>query len=222
MFTGLVQGLGQIAPLGAERLRVSFLEPPAPEWGRHIALGDSIAVDGVCLTVETFTKEGFSVAVSPETLARSSLAQTGQSQRPVNLEPSLRVGDKLGGHFVTGHVDGVGALSSAEKTAQAWELTFRLDSSHNPVARYLVPKGSIAVNGISLTVAHWAPESLSFRVAVIPHTYFNTNLQYLRPGDAVNLEGDILGKYVDNLLRVPQPSTPAPEITLDFLAEQGY
>ncbi|MFN5514107.1 MAG: riboflavin synthase [Cyanobacteriota bacterium] len=222
MFTGLVQGLGQIAPLGADRLRVRFWEPSAPEWGRDIALGDSIAVDGVCLTVETREKEGFIVTVSPETLARSALAQTSQNQRPANLEPSLRVGDKLGGHFVTGHVDGIGALVAAEKTAQSWELTFNLDSPHNPVARYLVPKGSIAVNGISLTVAHWAPESLSFRVAVIPHTYANTNLQYLRPGDAVNLEGDILGKYVDNLLRLPQPATPAPEISLAFLAEQGY
>lgn len=162
-------------------------------------IGDSVAVDGVCLTVETLLSDGFVAAASPETLRRTTLEQqldTGY----VNLETSLRVGSKLGGHFVTGHVDGVGYLQSAVQTASSWEMSFTVNDAR--IARYIVPKGSIAINGVSLTVADCDATGTWFKAAVIPLTFAETNLQYLRPGSGVNLEGDVLGKYVEKFLRL--------------------
>lgn len=225
MFTGLIQGLGQLNPLGGDRLEIRFLSLGTAFAWDAINWGDSIAVDGVCLTVELVSPEGFVATVSPETLRRSTLGRANQRGIPVNLEPSLRVGDKLGGHFVTGHVDGVGTLVETVSTAQAWEMTFSLtaagsNQTHQNISRYLVTKGSIAVNGISLTIADCQYQQEYFRVAVIPHTYQNTNLCHLRPGDWVNLEADILGKYVERLLAPHH--TLASEVSLDFLREQGY
>jgi riboflavin synthase len=219
VFTGLIQALGTIAPLNDYQVQIIC----SPEGRRLIladlAIGDSVAVDGVCLTVETLLSQGFIAAVSPETLSRTTLNHQAMSQIPVNLEPSLRVGSKLGGHFVTGHVDGLGEVLSIVQTAIAWEMVFRLQTPS--LARYIVPKGSIAVNGISLTLAQDQGATESFKVAVIPHTFQNTNLQYLHPGDLVNLEGDILGKYVEGLLRSPVQEPEHP-ITADFLREHGY
>lgn len=183
-----------------------------------IALGDSIAVDGVCLTVAKILPKGFIAVASPETLSRSTLGHI-PTNRPVNLESSLQVGAKIGGHFVTGHVDGQGLVSEIAKTDSAWEISFTI--SQNQVARYIVPKGSISVNGISLTVADCSPSGDWFKVAVIPVTYDETNLQYLRPNDAVNLEGDILGKYVERFTQLGTGTTQ-PDISLDFLAAHGY
>jgi riboflavin synthase len=215
MFTGLIQGLGHVQTLTPYQLAVQCSHQAPPEFLGTIALGDSIAVDGVCLTVEALRDGGFVASVSPETLARTTLGQVGD--RWVNLEPSLRVGDKIGGHFVTGHVDGLGQLVSATESATSWTLIFAAPPSLWP---YLVAKGSIAVNGISLTIAQLGSPSGSsshspshspshsqaplaigqFSIAVIPHSYDQTNLQQLRPGDSVNLEGDILSKYVGALL----------------------
>jgi riboflavin synthase len=225
MFTGLIQGLGQLNPLGGDRLEIRFLSLGASFPWDSINRGDSIAVDGVCLTVELGSREGFVATVSPETLRRSTLGRASQRGIPVNLEPSLRAGDKLGGHFVTGHVDGVGTLVEIVATAQAWELTFSLttagfNQAHQNISRYLVTKGSIAVNGISLTIADCQYQQEYFRVAVIPHTYQNTNLCHLQAGDWVNLEADILGKYVERLL--DSHHTVAPEVSFSFLREQGY
>lgn len=192
-----------------------------------IALGDSIAVDGVCLTAEKLTDDGFIATVSPETLSRTTLGKASQTAAYVNIEGSLRVGGKIGGHFVSGHVDGVGCLIQSIATENAWELTFGAPSELTPqwqryLARYLVSKGSIAVNGISLTIADCDPQGSWFKVAVIPVTYAETNLAYLQTGDWVNLEGDILGKYVEKLLGYHQSSTQPADINLAFLSEHGY
>lgn len=238
MFTGLVQSLGQLQPLGPNQLKITCLTPQDPIL-QGIALGDSIAVDGVCLTVEKILPQGFIAAASPETLAVSTLGKVLENDR-VNLEASLRVGSKIGGHFVTGHVDGIGQLEQARQTANAWEMSFSAIAP--PVARYIVRKGSIAINGISLTVADCSARGDRFSVAVIPVTYRETNLQYLKPGDWVNLEGDILGKYVEKFTGsaggTPSPqlaahldldrddygksAEQAEEISPDFLAEHGY
>lgn len=217
MFTGLIQTLGKLQPLDNDRLQVTCLEP-CDVIMADIALGDSIAVDGVCLTVATILPNGFIVTASPETLSRSTLGKVS-NHRPVNLEASLRVGSKIGGHFVTGHVDGQGYLSEVVKTDSAWEISFTVPSTQ--VARYIVPKGSIGVNGISLTVADCSPSGDWFKVAVIPVTYDETNLQYLQPNDEVNLEGDILGKYVERFTRA-ESAPVGPDISLDFLAAHGY
>jgi riboflavin synthase len=230
VFTGLIQTVGSLSALDAEHVQISC--PDAPLVA-SLEIGDSVAVDGVCLTVTSIQHHGFVAVVSPETLRRSTLGQTG-GNLPVNLETSLRVGSKLGGHFVTGHVDGIGHLKSAVSTATSWEMTFTTDSP--VVARYIVSKGSIAINGISLTVADCDPIGTWFTVAVIPHTYAETNLSHLKPGSWVNLEGDLLGKYVEKFLRQgPMASSGAsPElaipswdqipdaITSDFLMEHGY
>jgi len=134
----------------------------------------------------------------------------------------------LGGHFVTGHVDGLGCLKEAIATERSWEISFasppsELDDWQQMIAPYIVPKGSIAVNGMSLTIADCDPQGDWFKVAVIPHTYEETNLSYLKPGDWVNLEGDILGKYVDRLLAHRLGQNPTREtINLNFLSEHGY
>lgn len=217
MFTGLIQALGKLQTLEADRLEISCLDP-CDAIMADIALGDSIAVDGVCLTVATILPKGFIVTASPETLSRSTLGHI-PANRPVNLESSLRVGSKIGGHFVTGHVDGQGHMHEVIKTDNAWEISFTVP--HNQVSRYIVPKGSIGVNGISLTVADCSPAGDWFKVAVIPVTYDETNLKCLQPGDAVNLEGDILGKYVERFTQVGSNAAQS-DISLDFLAEHGY
>ncbi len=228
MFTGLIQALGSIKALNKDRFTLKVLKPNSSVILSDLALGDSIAVDGVCLTVEEIVADGFVATASPETLERTTLGNKSQAVEYVNLETSLRVGSKLGGHFVSGHVDGIGCLISSKSTEKAWEICFGApDSLHKQwqerIARYLVPKGSVAVNGISLTVAECDPEGNWFKAAVIPHTYTETNLSRLEAGDLVNIESDILGKYVDRLLSHRLAShTKHEEISLAFLTENGY
>ena len=225
MFTGIIQALGTMKQLGGDSWQISSSDSSWSVIIQDLAHGDSVAVDGVCLTVEDVTADGFIATASPETLRRTILSEVANQQRYVNLETSLRVGSKVGGHFVTGHVDGIGTLISAEQTATSWEMTFEAVST---IERYIVPKGSIAINGISLTVAEYEPEICQFKVAVIPVTYAETNLRDLIPGSLVNLEGDILGKYVEKFIyfgkennSVSSGSTQN-EITPTFLAQHGY
>jgi riboflavin synthase len=156
------------------------------------------------------------------------LGDRAHAAKYVNLETSLRVGSKIGGHFVTGHIDGIGCLLEAISTASSWSMRFGVPQDmeqqwQDRIGRYLIPKGSIAVNGISLTVAECAKDSSWFTAVVIPHTYAETNLSHLKSGDLVNLESDILGKYVDRLIAHRLPATSTPEgISLDFLQEHGY
>ncbi|HEY9803310.1 MAG TPA: riboflavin synthase [Leptolyngbyaceae cyanobacterium] len=218
MFTGLIQALGTIKPLGGDSWQITCVSQSLSIM-QDLAYGDSVAVDGVCLTVEEILKDGFIASASPETLRRTTLGTEQAQQGYVNLETSLRVGGKVGGHFVMGHVDGVGQLLGLEQTATSWEMTF---TAPEAIARYIVPKGSITVNGISLTVAAYEPELSQFTVAVIPLTYAETNLRYLVPGSLVNLEGDILGKYVEKFLQPGHRHNNNTDITPGFLVEHGY
>ncbi|TVQ12110.1 MAG: riboflavin synthase [Leptolyngbya sp. DLM2.Bin27] len=220
MFTGLIQAVGTLSHQGDNQMYIRWETAPHAQGLSDVELGDSIAVDGICLTVETILPDGFVAAVSPETLDRTSLGQLADGSR-VNLESSLRVGSKIGGHFVTGHIDGQGHLEAAVETDNAWNLSFMVGDPR--VARYIVPKGSIAVNGISLTVADCSPRGDWFAVAVIPVTYGETTLRYLRPGQAVNLEGDVLGKYVEKFIGGKKDEAAAGHgLSLEFLAEHGY
>ena len=228
MFTGLVQSLGSIENNQHYSLQISLIERDSTVIMSDLAIGDSVAVDGVCLTVEEMSSNGFVATASPETLSRTTLGDRQRAAKYVNLETSLRMGGKIGGHLVTGHIDGIGCLIEALETETSWSMCFGIPKGmetqwQEHIGRYLVSKGSIAVNGISLTIAECAADGSWFTAAVIPHTYEATNLYYLRSGDLVNLESDILGKYVDRLIshRLPAPSQPE-DISLSFLTENGY
>ncbi|MGB2923994.1 MAG: riboflavin synthase [Limnothrix sp.] len=226
VFTGLIQALGSVKALGGDRFEMNITSHGAAQIMHDLELGDSVAVDGVCLTVETILEQGFVATASPETLSRTTLGDAVERSSLVNIETSLRVGSKIGGHFVTGHVDSIGALKKSIQTAQAWEMWFTHDKANEDtwwsnVAPCLVSKGSIAVNGISLTVADCDAQGNWFKVSVIPVTYDETNLVYLKPGSWVNLEGDILGKYVQRFVSY-QGKPKATPITNEFLAEHGY
>ncbi len=219
MFTGLIQAVGHLER-SADQLHITCTGDTAHLILMELAIGDSVAVDGICLTVTEILPQGFVATASPETLHRTTLGESRQ-QLGVNLETSLRVGSKLGGHFVTGHVDGVGHLESVEQTAESWEMSFVV--AEGRIARYIVSKGSVAVNGVSLTVADCNEDGSWFKVAVIPHSYATTNLRWLEVGSLVNLEGDILGKYVEKFLRLGNPANANhTDVTFSFLAEHGY
>lgn len=228
VFTGLIQALGTLRSLGGDRFDVSCRTDASEVILQDLAIGDSVAVDGICLTVEEILPHGFVATASDETLYRTTIGQRQYAATFVNLETSMRVGSKLGGHFVTGHIDGVGCLQESVQTPNSWEMCFTAPSSlsnqwQHHIARYLVPKGSIAVNGVSLTIADCDPQGSWFKAAVIPHTYAQTNLSHLQLGGWVNLESDILGKYVDKLVGHRVGGTNQQEdITPAFLAEHGY
>jgi len=236
MFTGLIQSLGKLKSLGNDYFQISCTSSNSYQILQDLAIGDSVAVDGICLTVVEVLPQGFVAIASPETLRRSTLGAFPDAW--VNLETSLRAGSKLGGHFVTGHVDSIGALAASVQTANSWEMRFEAPSAahsawQRQIAPYIVPKGSIAVNGISLTVADCDADGNWFEIAVIPHSFSETNLSYLQTGSLVNLEADILGKYVAKFLRSGRGSHPEPweetpainslgTITPGFLAEHGF
>jgi riboflavin synthase len=213
MFTGLVEGVGEITAITrlAEGLRLTVAPPfPAPE----LTLGESVAVAGACLTVVAVTPQTFSAEVSPETLARTTFPLKKVRDR-VNLERALKLGDRLGGHLVTGHVDSLGVLKERRQGPAHLMLKFALPE---PLARLVIDKGSIAVDGVSLTVN--TCQGHTFTVNIIPHTAQKTTLAQLRVGDQVNLETDIIGKYVARLLGPQGASTS--EVTKEFLARHGF
>ncbi len=193
MFTGLIREVGRVAGVtgGSHGVR---LEIDAPRIADGASIGDSVAINGVCLTVVGVEGARLAFDAVPETLARSSLGRLA-ADSPVNLEPSLRAGDALGGHYVQGHVDGVGAVRSVEPEGEGRRLWFDAPSD---LMRYVVEKGSIAIEGTSLTVA--ALDDAGFAVALIPHTLVETTFGTLDAGDTVNLEVDVLAKYVERLL----------------------
>ncbi len=193
VFTGLVREVGLVLSVeggnGGVRLTLE-----APITARGAGLGDSIAIDGVCLTVVARDDSTLAFDAVPETLARTSLA-TLESGSRVNLEPALRAGEALGGHYVQGHVDGVAAVRTSEPEGDGKRIWFDVPPE---LLRYIVEKGSIAVQGTSLTVA--AADGVGFAVALIPHTLAATNLADLDEGSRVNIEVDVLAKYVEKLL----------------------
>jgi riboflavin synthase len=194
MFTGLIEDVGSIESLRVnKRAAVATVKTSLPV--RSIGLGASIAVNGACLTVVKKYQRQFVVDISPETLKRTNLENL-RAGSLVNLERPLRLQDRLGGHLVTGHVDGVGAVTSIDKKGGFTFFTFRVPAQ---IGALVVSKGSVAVDGISLTVNEC--DRQAFSVAIIPFTFEHTNLQARRVGDKVNIETDLIGKYVRNLLK---------------------
>lgn len=196
MFTGLVESEGIITRVERVSGGGLRLEVYAPEFGRDMSIGDSIAVDGVCLTVVKFIRGAFIADVSQETLERSTLGTIRQSDK-VNLERALRLSDRLGGHIVTGHIDAVGTLVMRHAAGNSTVYQF---SAPPAVMEYVVPKGSIAIDGISLTVAQVRDDS--FVASVIPHTEQSTTLGSKPTGSRVNLEVDMMAKYVKAFVAV--------------------
>lgn len=209
MFTGLIEEAGAVIRKGGRELVIH-----AQTVLEDLKEGDSIAVNGACLTAVKVDAESFVVQTSPETLERTTLGQLSPGDA-VNLERSLAVGDRLGGHFVQGHVDGVGRVHSVVPQGEFSMWRFQAPVE---VARYLVPKGSITVDGISLTVVD--PQGDTFGVAVIPETIVRTTLGNRRPGDAVNLEADLLGKYIYQFLQGMRGGSR--DITPELLRRHGF
>lgn len=218
MFTGIVEEMGTISSM--EKRNVSaVLTIKAKKVLEHTRIGDSIAVNGICLTVTGMGNGYFTADVMAETLRRSSLGQLLSGSK-VNLERAMAADGRFGGHIVSGHIDGTGSIRSIRPEDNA--VWVEIDTPAK-LLRYIVEKGSIAIDGISLTVATLAEHS--FSVSLIPHTGAETTLLQKKPGDLVNLENDIIGKYVERLMQF-SGQEEAPEkkegITLDFLAENGY
>jgi riboflavin synthase len=222
MFTGLVQATGVIrrSPRGVQ---VQWSLAPGGGWGpQSQALGDSVAVDGVCLTVAERLADGFRADVSEETLGRTTLAAKADRGGAVNLEPALRLADRLGGHLVSGHVDGLGVVRAIARQPASWRL--ELGWSDPAYGRYICEKASVAVDGISLTVAGCDASGAGFWIAVIPHTWASTTLAQLAVGDGVNLEADLLAKYTERLLSAAgtEAGPPAESISGAWLADHGW
>lgn len=216
MFTGIIEELGRVRSLErrGEGVRMTVEARVVTEGTRE---GDSVAVNGVCLTALDVRADSFAADGSRETLQRSTLGAL-RAGSPVNLERAVTPSTRLGGHIVQGHVDGRGRFLSAEEHGGSWTVRVGFPAD---VARYLVFKGSVSVEGISLTVAALAEDH--FEVAVIPKTWAQTNLSHLRPGDPVNLEVDVIAKYVERILAFGgRREEPAPALTVEKLTELGY
>ncbi|HXG67324.1 MAG TPA: riboflavin synthase [Blastocatellia bacterium] len=216
IFTGIIMEVGRVRRLD-RRADGAFLIIEAKAVLDGTRIGDSIAIDGVDLTVTRMGADFFTADASLETLGRTTLARLQVGSR-VNLERALGVGERLGGHMVQGHVDGTGELISVLPEGNAYRMRFRFP---HELGRYIAMKGSITVAGISLTVAGLGEDW--FEVAVIPHTWRETTLRDLRGGDPVNLEVDVLAKYVERLMQYKEEAAPvASKLTLEYLTEQGY
>jgi riboflavin synthase len=217
MFTGIIEYLGTIDTLARHkngaRLKMDLTD--AKSVAAEAKIGASIAVNGCCLTVVENGKDFFSADLSAETLRRTSFAKAATG-RVANLELPLQAGARLGGHFVQGHVDGVGRVEHLKAEGENWWLAVRVPEE---LRRYVAEKGSFAVDGISLTVARWNDGIADF--AIIPHTYANTNLREIAAGDSVNLECDILAKYVESLMK-GRAEVAARRWTVEKLIEGGF
>jgi len=217
MFTGIIQGMGTVLRL-SRRGEDALLEVETGNMNlEDISIGDSIAVNGACLTATTISRRGFTADVSAETLSRTDLGFLKPGEQ-VNLEKSLRMADFLGGHIVLGHVDGLGKIQ--ERSVKSGSVIFRIEVESG-LNRYLVPKGSVAVDGVSLTVNRC--ENNEFYVNMIPHTAGMTTLGFKKKGDRVNIETDILGKYVERLLNFEQSKEGGVTgVTKELLMKHGF
>ena len=217
MFTGIVQSIGKL------KKEKNFLIIEILDQAFDMQIGDSIAVDGICLTVKEISNNQFKVDVSEETLKKTTLGEKSNINQIVNLEPALRISDRLGGHIVSGHIDGLGKVENIEKLEKSWLLSIKWQNKK--FSKYIVEKGSICVNGISLTIANSENEGEIFTIAIIPHTWENTNLKNLSIGESVNLEGDALIKYVEKLLKFNtniDSENFSQEISSNWLKENGW
>jgi len=219
MFTGIIEHLGSIfrletGPSGGK------LTVHAPALADKLAVSASIAVNGCCLTIVDLDHGHFSADLSPETLAKTSFSSLKPGAR-VNLEQPLTAGREFGGHFVLGHVDTVGHVAHLKQDGDSWLFGVQIRAD---LARYIVPKGSLTIDGISLTVATWQPSQHSSvaEIAIIPYTYQHTNISDRSPGDPVNLEADILGKYIERYLSHREFLSPVSSVRLDDLVRQGF
>ena len=211
MFTGIIKAKGSIGAIekrgGDVRLRVTTPDLP---WSEY-EIGDSIAVNGVCLTAVRLLDNGFDTDVSVETLAVTTLKQLAVGDA-VNLEPALRVGDALGGHLVSGHVDGIGRMTARADDARSIRMTFEVPDE---LSRYIAKKGSICVDGVSLTINEVSGNT--FGLNIIPHTAEVTTMGAYEAGTAVNIEVDLLARYIERML-----GNDAGGLSIDFLREHGY
>ena len=218
MFTGIIEHFGTIDSLSqnSEGGRVTI---HAPTLAAKLAISSSIAVNGCCLTIVSVDNGKFSADLSGETLRKTSFGKNGALKKGarVNLEQPLTAGQEFGGHFVLGHVDGTGEVVDLRKEGESWRYGVRVPEDF---AQYIVLKGSITIDGISLTVADWHDRIAE--IAVIPYTYEHTNIRDRKPGDAVNLEGDILGKYVERYLEARGESRRPPSLTIEALVREGF
>ncbi len=216
MFTGIVKATGKLKKNNNELL-IEILDNYF-----DITIGDSIAVDGICLTAKEIFDNTFTVDVSEETLEKTTLGRKSNFDGIVNIEPALRISDRLGGHIVSGHVDGLGEVVKIDKLEKSWLLSIKWVDSY--FSKYISKKGSICVNGISLTIADQKNNGQIFSIAVIPHTWENTNLKFLTLGQKVNLEADTLIKYVERLLKSgdQQKASSSEIINSSWLKENGW
>jgi riboflavin synthase len=217
MFTGITEHVGRVDSIenGADGGRLHVGLAGGSAIAAEMKSGDSIAVNGCCLTVVAFDANHFSADLSGETLRRTSLGEKKQGDL-VNLERPLAANARLGGHFVQGHVDGVGRVTGLAPEGDNWWLSVSVSED---LRRYVVEKGSIAIDGISLTVARWKDSIAD--IAIIPFTYEHTNVRTMAAGDAVNLECDILAKYVESLLGA-RKTQPTSRLTVSELVDQGF
>lgn len=216
MFTGIIEGVGVIAAVrAAGQGRRLSIQSDFDLSGSKI--GDSLSVNGACLTAVRLTPRSFDVDVSPETLAKTTFGQARVGDR-VNLERAMRLSDRIDGHLVSGHIDGTGVLEAREPVGNVLVVTLRVPEA---LARYLIVKGSVAVDGVSLTIN--TIESTRFAVSIIPHTAAMTTIGLKNTGALVNIETDMIGKYVERFLTAGrEPAAPASGVTMEMLAKAGY
>lgn len=215
MFTGLVEEVGTIQNV-RRGARSCVLTIGCKKVLEGSQVGDSIAVNGVCLTVTSFGRDYFCADVMHETLNRSSLGALGVKS-PVNLERAMLAGGRFGGHIVSGHIDGTGTIRDVRRDGNAVWYTIQ---APEPILQLIVEKGSIAIDGISLTVAR--VDHVSFSVSIIPHTLQETALAFKRAGDIVNLENDCIGKYVAKLIGAEEEDKAGKGMTREFLQRYGF
>ena len=207
MFTGIIEEIGLVEAISDNKITIR-----CSKVLEDTKLGDSISVNGVCLTVYDIHDNGFCADISQETRKSSNFNKI-QKGTSVNLERALCLSSRLGGHLVTGHIDTIGTVLKISKLSEFYEITVGFDEEYS---KYSTRKGSVTINGISLTIAQTGNDYVT--VAIIPHTYINTGLSTLKQGDIVNIEFDILAKYVEKILS----SSDNNSITVDFLAENGF
>ncbi|WP_019123486.1 riboflavin synthase [Brevibacillus massiliensis] len=216
MFTGIVEEIGTVQTVSttAEACKLAILAQRVVE---DVQLGDSIAVNGICLTVTSFHKHGFTADAVPETVRRTTLSQL-KAGDPINLERAMRADGRFGGHFVTGHIDGTAVLTGKRQEGSALILSFAPEREE--LLKYILPKGSVALDGISLTVMDVS--EAEFRISVIPHTLAKTTLHGKKPGEKSNLECDMLGKYIERFLLYREERQKKTRLDQRFLQEHGF
>lgn len=220
MFTGIIEEMGIVKSIKSKVITIE-----ANKIFDDLKLGDSVSVNGTCLTVSSFSNKIFNADITSETLSRTNLGDL-KSGFKVNLERALTLNGRLGGHIVSGHIDGVGIIKNISKKSEDIELVIEVPTN---LMKYIIEKGSVAVDGISLTVAKVDNNKNNFSVAIIPHTLKETVLYYKKAGDKVNIENDIIGKYVERLLSFNDfnfnnetNNKKNSNINMEFLIKNGF